>query len=115
MRALAEFIEKERVNASPADRAAVINALGCFLGECIVRSFGGQWNRDTAGVVGVQLGAGTFINPFWYVERQWLYKLSDVITGLYASIPLRVAGGEEPRRRRTWIPVPLPPQRIVAT
>ncbi|UOQ67016.1 hypothetical protein [Hymenobacter volaticus] len=40
VQALADFIENERSSVPAESREAVVNALGCFLGECIIRSFG---------------------------------------------------------------------------
>ncbi|KUG09425.1 hypothetical protein [Solirubrum puertoriconensis] len=103
---LAEFIEKQRQDIGDADKPNVVNALGCFLGECIIRAFGGQWIHNEAGVVGIQLGAHTFVRPFEHVDRQLTHGLAESVSGFYQSVPSRLS--VQPARRLTWIPLPLP-------
>ncbi|SMB88298.1 hypothetical protein SAMN00120144_1208 [Hymenobacter roseosalivarius DSM 11622] len=102
---LTEFIDRERASVNHEARPVVINALGCFLGECIIRSFGGHWHRDASGLVGVQIAGYTFTNPFSYVERQLVHGAAESVMVLFLSLPTRLAAAAVPRRR-TWIPVP---------
>ncbi|WP_400192171.1 hypothetical protein [Hymenobacter sp. B81] len=106
VRALTDFIEQQRHEIEPGARAGVVNALGCFLGQCIINSFGGRWETNEHGVVGVQLGAHTFVRPFVHVDRQLTHGLVESVDGFYQSVPARL---QQPAPRRTWIPVPLPP------
>ena len=110
---LGEFIDRERPNVNYEARPGVVNALGCFLGECIIRSFGGHWHRDASGLVGVQVAGCTFINPFSYVERQLVHGAVESVIVLFHSVPTRLAAAAVPRRR-TWIPVPLPSRRTTS-
>lgn len=103
---LAEFIENERPNVPDDSRTAVVNALGCFLGECIIRSFGGRWRADARGVAGVQLERGLFLHPSFFVEQQFRQGLAESVAAFFASVPARLAAPPPPRR--TWIPVPVP-------
>ncbi|GAB2473060.1 hypothetical protein GCM10011375_26870 [Hymenobacter qilianensis] len=110
---LAEFIDRERASIKQEALTGAVNALGCFLGECIIRSFGGHWHRDASGLVGIQIAGCTFINPFSYVERQLEQGAAECVMVLFQSVPTRLAAAAVPRRR-TWIPVPLPPRRTTS-
>lgn len=103
---LADFIENERPNVPSDSRDAVVNALGCFLGECIIRSFGGWWRADARGAVGVQLEQGLFLQPSYVVEQQFRRGLVESVAAFFASVPARLLAPPPPRR--TWIPVPVP-------
>ena len=103
---LAEFIENERPTMPAASREAVVNALGCFLGECIIRSFGGWWRADTRGAVGVQFEQGLFLQPAFLVEQQFQRGLAESVAAFFAALPIRRLIPPPPRR--TWIPVPIP-------
>jgi hypothetical protein len=107
VRVLTDFIEQQRDALGSADRPNVVNALGCFLGECIISAFGGSWQHNTAGVVGIQLGAHTFVRPFEHVDRQLTHGLTESVVGFYQSVPERLSSAQ-PARRLTWIPLPLP-------
>ncbi|GAA4372310.1 hypothetical protein [Hymenobacter koreensis] len=107
VRALMDFIEQQRHGIEPAAREGVVNALGCFLGECIIRTYGGRWETNESGLVGVQLGAHTFVRPFVHVDRQLTHGLAESVDGFYLSVPDRLK--QQPAPRKTWIPVPLPP------
>lgn len=106
VRQLAEFIEHERPNVAAESRAAVVNALGCFLGECIIRSFGGWWRADTRGTAGVQIGQNLFLHPNFFIEQQFKRGLSESVAEFFTSLPTKLLNPPPPRR--TWIPVPVP-------
>ncbi|MCR5887218.1 hypothetical protein LRS06_05375 [Hymenobacter sp. J193] len=110
---LAQFIEKERASVPATEQAGVINALGCFLGECIARTFGGHWHRTDSGEVGIRLGSRTFINPFGTVEKQLLHGAVDAVLSLFREVAPTLAPVAV--TRRTWIPLPLPPRRSISS
>lgn len=107
VRVLTDFIETQREALGAVDRPNVINALGCFLGECVIRTYGGSWQHNAAGVMGIQLGDHTFVRPFEHVDRQLTHGLAESVVGFYRSVPERLASAK-PARRLTWIPLPLP-------
>jgi hypothetical protein len=109
VRVLTDFIEKQRVDIDGAEKPNVVNALGCFLGECIIRAFGGQWQYNDAGVVGIQIGARTFVRPFEHVDRQLTHGLAESVVGFYQSVPERLSA--QSARRLAWIPLPAPTAR----
>lgn len=111
VRELAKFIEEQRNTVPSAEQPGVINALGCFLGECLIRTFGGHWHRDMSGQVSVQLQSRNRVNPFNPVERQLLHGVADAVVAVFqeAAVP------PVSTLRRTWIPLPLPPRRNLTT
>ncbi|ALD21659.1 hypothetical protein [Hymenobacter sp. DG25A] len=111
VRELAKFIEEQRTTVPEDEQPGVINALGCFLGECIIRTFGGYWHRELNGLVGVRLQGRGLINPFVSVERHLLYGVADAVVSVFRE----AAVVPETTRRRTWIPLPLPPRRTLST
>ena len=106
VQALADFIENERSNVPAESREAVVNALGCFLGECIIRSFGGWWRADTRGTAGVQIGQNFFLHPNFFIEQQFKRGMAESVAEFFASLPTKLLNPPPPRR--TWIPVPVP-------
>ena len=107
VRQLAEFIEHERPNVSAESRAAVVNALGCFLGECIIRSFGGWWRADTRGTAGVQIGQNLFLHPNFFIEQQFKRGLAESVAEFFNSLPTKLLNPPPPRRTRIPVPVPV--------
>ena len=39
------YIQRQREAGDPANRHSLVNVLGSFLGECIIRCFGGEWSH----------------------------------------------------------------------
>ena len=67
---LDHFIEAQRGQLSDAERPGVIMALGCFLGQCLVQAFRGEWGTGRDGTTGVGLASRFFFNPFYLVSAQ---------------------------------------------
>jgi hypothetical protein len=42
------YIQRQHEQGDPADRPGLVSTLGSYLGECIIRSFGGKWAQETA-------------------------------------------------------------------
>ena len=100
---LARFIEGQRapLGASPADRQGVVTALGCFLGECLVRTYNGEWATGPDSTTGVGLANRLFFNPFYLVEQQLRQGEKASVAAFFASVPARVAARLAPRKG--WI------------
>lgn len=97
---LADFIEAQRPSLKPEDRQGVITALGCFLGECMVQTFGGQWAAGPDGSTGVGIDGQHFFNPFYRIEQQLTHGLQESVAAFFASVPNRMA---EKVQRKSWI------------
>lgn len=76
----------------------LIGVFGSFLGECIVRCYGGTW-RQHEGVWCVAFSDDNMAFPFAKVAKQIDNGLDDGIAGFFKMIPLVF----------TDLPGPLPP------
>ena len=94
------FIEGQRAGIKDEEREGVVKALGCFLGQCLVDTYGGTWAAGPDGTTGVGINGNHFFNPFFRVSQQLALGRQEAVTAFFASIPARLA--TEPRRK-TWI------------
>jgi hypothetical protein len=83
------FIERQR-NRSDIDKDTkdgLVNTLGSFLGECIIRCFGGHWqNADREWCVRFDDKNAVF--PFSKVRKQFTNGPEDSIKSFFEVIPL---------------------------
>src|SRR5690348_1306761 len=40
-----EYIERSRRNSAPGSREKIAQIIGCYLGECVIAQFGGEWRN----------------------------------------------------------------------
>ncbi|MBC6607030.1 hypothetical protein H8B13_09385 [Hymenobacter sp. BT188] len=97
---LSEFIEGQRAQLPEASREGVINALGCFLGECIAQTYQGEWATGPDGTTGIGLRDKLFLNPFYRVGQQLKHSLADSVMTFFEQIPARL---EAEPVRKNWI------------
>ncbi|MBT9393404.1 hypothetical protein KLP40_09535 [Hymenobacter sp. NST-14] len=97
---LDEFIEGQRPIIKEAERQGVITALGCFLGQCLVDTYGGTWAQGPDGTTGVGINQTSFFNPFYRVSEQLTKGPAQSVTAFFAGIPERLAAQPS---RKTWI------------
>lgn len=97
---LADFIEEQRTIIKPAEREGVITALGCFLGQCLIDTYRGEWAAGVDGTTGIGINGNTFFNPFYRVAQQLVHGLPESVAVFFAQVPerLRVAAA-----RKNWI------------
>ena len=104
------FIERQRVRPEFAGDAAaerMSQTLGSFLGECVIKCYGGEW-REHEGSWGVDFGGGNVAFPFNKVRKQFAYgaDAGDSVLGWFEAIPLIFARRDEtppqPRKKRPW-------------
>ena len=98
---LARFIEAQRAALPAAQREAVATALGCFLGQCLVAVYGGEWAKGSDGTTGVGLAERFFFNPFHLVNQQLNEGERASVATFFASVPQRLAA--PPAVRKRWI------------
>ncbi len=87
-----------------AKKDKLVSVLGSFLGECIVRCYGGVWTQRD-GVWCVAFEGGNIAFPFAKVSKQMDHGLEDGIDGLFRAIPVVFAGHvhlQSPQRRKPW-------------
>ena len=87
---LANFIQAQRGQLGAAERPGVVLALGCFLGQCLVRAYGGEWAAGKDGTTGVGLAGRFFFNPFHLVDAQLNEGESASVAAFFAGIPQRL-------------------------
>ena len=97
---LAEFIEGQRPTLKEADRQGVVTALGCFLGQCLVETYGGTWAKGPDGATGVGINDTIFFNPFYRVSEQLTKGLAQSVATFFAGVPERLAAKPS---RKSWI------------
>jgi hypothetical protein len=98
---LANFIQAQRGTLGPAERPGFIMALGCFLGECLVHVYRGEWGTGKDGTTGIGLASRFFFNPFHLVDAQLNEGESASVAAFFASIPSRLK--TPPAVRKGWI------------
>ena len=98
---LANFIEAQRPQLPAAQREQVATALGCFLGQCLVAVYGGEWAKGPDGSTGVGLRERFFFNPFHLVNQQLNEGERASVAAFFASVPQRLAA--PPAVRKRWI------------
>ena len=98
---LANFIQAQRGELGPAERPGVIMALGCFLGQCLVQVYRGEWGTGRDGTTGVGLAERFFFNPFHLVDAQLNEGESASVAAFFASVPSRLK--TPPAARKSWI------------
>jgi hypothetical protein len=98
---LANFIRAQRGELPAAERAGVVMALGCFLGQCLVQVYGGEWGTGRDGTTGVGLAGKFFFNPFQLVDTQLNEGESASVAAFFASVPARLKGPAP--ARKAWI------------
>lgn len=100
---LARFVAGQRAEpgAPTAEHQGVVTALGCFLGECLVRAYDGEWAAGPDGTTGVGLADRLFFNPFFLIEEQFKKGQAASVAVFFASVPARLAARLAPRKG--WI------------
>jgi hypothetical protein len=97
---LAAFIDEQRTGIKDADREGVISALGCFLGQCLVSTYEGEWALGPDKTTGVGIASKHFFNPFYRVSQQLAHGQKESVAVFFAGIPERLASEV---RRKNWI------------
>lgn len=98
---LANFIQAQRGILAPAEREGVVMALGCFLGQCLVEGYGGEWGTGPDGSTGVGFDERLFFNPFYLVNEQLNKGETASVAAFFASVPARRKA--LPAARKRWI------------
>ncbi|UOQ74220.1 hypothetical protein [Hymenobacter cellulosilyticus] len=94
------FINEQRASIKEAEREGVISALGCFLGQCLVSTYQGEWALGPDKSTGVGIGGQHFFNPFYRVSQQLAHGQKESVAVFFAGVPERLAVVP---RRKNWI------------
>ncbi|GAA3982081.1 hypothetical protein [Hymenobacter antarcticus] len=98
---LANFIQAQRGVLAAAERPGVVMALGCYLGQCLVQVYRGEWGTGRDNTTGVGLAGRFFFNPFHLVDAQLNEGESASVAAFFASVPARLQ--TPPAARKAWI------------
>ncbi len=103
VRWLEGYIERLRSSGQLDDaniKEGLISVLGSFLGECIIRCYGGRWEEKN-GNWAVVFGQQNAAYPFTKVEKQMRNGREDSIASFYDAIPLLFKECKKPPRQST--------------
>jgi hypothetical protein len=95
---LSRTIDAQRASLAPAERTDFSTALGCYLGECLVRTYQGEWAAGPDGTTGVGIAGQLFFNPFFLVKEQLDKGSTASVAGFFASVPWRLADRQAARK-----------------
>ena len=98
---LANFIQAQRGVLAADERPGVVMALGCYLGQCLVQVYRGEWGTGRDNTTGVGLADRFFFNPFHLVDAQLNEGESASVAAFFASVPSRLKA--VPVARKGWI------------
>jgi len=97
---LAAFIEEQRPAIKPAEQEGVVTALGCFLGQCLVDTYKGEWAAGLDNTTGVGIGGKSFFNPFYRIAQQLAHGQPESVAVFFAQVPTYLQAAQ---RRNNWI------------
>lgn len=83
------FIERQRVreDVGPEFVEKLVSVLGSYLGECIIRSYGGRWALSDHGW-GIEFDEKNAAFPFAKVRKQFANGKEDGVYSFFTAIPL---------------------------
>ena len=73
--------------SEPEKRGKVVSVLGSYVGECIIKSFGGSWSQHD-GHWCIAFDETNCAFPFAKVEKRILNGEEDSIASFYSTIPV---------------------------
>lgn len=79
------FINRNREGWDAETRAKMVSVLGSFLGECVIRNYGGAWEMAQNGL-GVMFDERNGVFPFSKVEKHIENGAEDSIASFYGVI-----------------------------
>ena len=97
------YIERQRTSGGFDNQEVkdkLISVFGSFLGECIVRCYGGKW-RQRDGVWCIEFDEKNVAFPFGKVQKQMENGLEDGIASFFTVIPL-VFKLKTPIEKKPW-------------
>ena len=81
------YVERNRENFDEATIDKLTSVLGSFLGECICRNFGGEWQQTENGLA-VTFADGNAAYPLNKIGKHFRNGADDSILSFYRTIPL---------------------------
>ena len=81
------YINRLRDSIGADKRSGLISTLASFIGECIIRTFGGTW-VEKDGWWGVKVSERVWACPFAKVEKQFENGAEDSVASFFRCIPI---------------------------
>jgi hypothetical protein len=83
------FVERQRLRPETDDDqiAKLVQVLGSYLGECIIRCYGGYWENNE-GQLCVCFNEGNCVYPLNKMQKQFENGAEDSIHSLFTTIPI---------------------------
>ncbi len=81
------YIQRQHEQGNPANRDGLVSTLGSYLGECIIRSFGGAW-VEVDGSWCVRFDDRNAAYPFAKVGKQLENGDGDSVLSFFTIIPV---------------------------
>lgn len=81
------YIQGQHEQGNPANRDGLVSTLGSYLGECIIRCFGGAW-AEADGSWCVRFDDRNAAYPFGKVSKQLEHGAGDSVLRFFTTIPL---------------------------
>lgn len=81
-------VEKYLESKPEAAQQQYVPKVGAYLGECIIRSYGGQWVEQQPDVWAVKLSDNNLVFPFGKVQKFVTDPSGDSFSSLYGIIPI---------------------------
>ena len=82
------FIERTKTGLNEEQINGLVTTIGAFLGECIIKNYGGYWDTDANGYWCVKFDEKNMVYPFSRVRKQFDHGLEDSISSFYTVIPI---------------------------
>ena len=82
------FVERQRLRPETDDDLIekLVQVLGSYLGECIIKCYGGYWRNDE-GQLSVCFNEDNCVYPFNKIRKQFENGAEDSIYSLFTMIP----------------------------
>jgi len=81
------FIERQRIRPEMQDGGGLAQVVGCFLGECIRKNFGGEWESTENGLA-MTFNNGNSCFPLNKAQKHFANGDGDSILSFYQTIPI---------------------------
>ena len=98
------YIERIRNEVDQSNVEGLVNVIGSYLGECIIRCYGGYW-EEHEGQWQVSFNETNAAYPFAKVRKQFENGPADSIKGFFEVIPVAFTdslGKGTPERKPWW-------------
>ncbi|MEO0559803.1 MAG: hypothetical protein AAF170_16660 [Bacteroidota bacterium] len=81
------YVTRQHDHGDPDNVKGLVSALGSFLGECIVQTYGGEWVED-AHDWGIRFDEQNAVFPYAKVEKHLRHGPEDSLLSFFDTIPV---------------------------